>query len=172
MKQYITALLTLFLVLLFPNRIEGKQPYAIHEYNDCYAVDSVRHAEWILEIKNIADENIWILFENDDTISDKTLINNRFRSRRDGGMSLYHWMVDGNVNWGEPCLDLFSDFFKILPPNESFYVVSESDSAMFKELKNKLRVLSNSEIKLIFKPLSLIEHTAKPSYQPNVLIIK
>lgn len=166
-------ILLILLISWHTNIVEGKQPYSIREFNECFVIDSVKHVEHVLKIKNEANENLWILFEQNDTISDKTLIYQRFRNRKDGDMGLYQWMVDGNVNWGKPCLDLYTEFFKILPPNESFYIVSDTNhNRLYIELINAMHVLSNTEIRQIFKPLSNIKPTNPPAYQPNILLIR
>lgn len=84
-------------------------------------------------------------------------------------MTLFQWMADGNVNWGECYVEVYSTFFKILPPNHVFTIVISSP--IYSDIKDQIRIIPNEEIKKFFSPLSNIRPGDKPSYQSHVLIL-
>lgn len=129
--------------------------------------DSIR--QFICEIQNKSNNNIWILFESDSTLTNKEIIYHRFKKRVPSGMSMYQWMVDGNVNWNNFVPDLNSTFFKILPPNEIFNIISSHNFSG--NLIPCLRIITTEEIISYFHALANLSPTIYPSYQLNVLLI-
>ena len=81
----------------------------------------------IMTIKNVSCQNIWILIEKDTSLTNKELINRRFKYRNDGEMSLFQWMVD-EVDWSRFVTNIDSTFFKILAPGLTFTMISVDNS--------------------------------------------
>ena len=123
----------------------------------------------IMTIENVSCQNIWILIEKDTSLTNKELINRRFKYRNEGDMSLFQWMVDGNVNWSGFVLRLDSTFFKILAPGLTFTMISV-DNPMY-ELIEYIRIISGEEMKELFNALSTLPPDTTPSYQPDVIYI-
>lgn len=125
----------------------------------------------IYEIKNLSDDNLWILFEHDRTMTTKQLIRLRFKKSNYGGMSMFHWMIDGEVDWSRFVPDLYGTFFKILPPEQSFFIYIHCNNDDYSILGD-IRILPNLEVKESFNLLSKVSAKIKPSYQPNIMVIK
>ena len=122
----------------------------------------------IMTIKNVSCQNIWILIEKDTSLTNKELINRRFKYRNDGEMSLFQWMVD-EVDWSRFVTNIDSTFFKILAPGLTFTMISV-DNPMY-ELIEYIRIISGEEMKELFKALSTLPPDTTPSYQPDVIYI-
>lgn len=125
----------------------------------------------IYEIKNISDDNLWILFEHDLTMTTEQLIRLRFKKNVYGGMSMFQWMMDDDVDWSRFVPDLYDTFFKILPPGQSFYICIYDNNDKNKIIGD-IRILSNIEIKKTFNLLSKIPADKKTSYQPTCINIR
>ena len=148
--------------------------FAIKEYDGCYSIDTVTacHDYHFIEIKNETTENIMILFERDTTMTNNELIRSRFMTRIPGGMSYYEWLFDGNVNWGNHCRGLYSTFFKILPPDQTFTIIQRVDYGQDQDdFKKIARIITADEMRTLFSILVRLEPDVKPSYQPNILVI-
>ena len=122
----------------------------------------------IITVKNVSCQNIWILIEKDTSLTNKELINRRFKYRNDGEMSLFQWMVD-EVDWSRFVTNIDSTFFKILAPGLTFTMISV-DNSVYK-LIEYIRIISGEEMKELFKALSTLPPDITPSYQPNVIYI-
>lgn len=123
----------------------------------------------IITIKNVSCQNIWILIEKDTSLTNKELINRRFKYRNEGDMSLFQWMVDGEVDWSRFVTNIDSTFFKILAPGLTFTMISV-DNSVYK-LIEYIRIISGEEMKELFKALSTLPPDITPSYQPDVIYI-
>ena len=122
----------------------------------------------IMTIKNVSCQNIWILIEKDTSLTNKELINRRFKYRNDGEMSLFQWMVD-EVDWSRFVTNIDSTFFKILAPGLTFTMISV-DNSVYK-LIEYIRIISGEEMKELFNALSTLPPDTTPSYQPDVIYI-
>ena len=122
----------------------------------------------IMTIENVSCQNIWILIEKDTSLTNKELINRRFKYRNDGEMSLFQWMVD-EVDWSRFVTNIDSTFFKILAPGLTFTMISV-DNSVYK-LIEYIRIISGEEMKELFKALSTLPPDTTPSYQPDVIYI-
>lgn len=147
--------------------------FAIKEYDGCYSIDTVTasHDYHFIEIKNETKENIWILFERDTAMTNNELIRSRFKTRT-YGMSYSEWLFDGNVDWGNPCCGLYSTFFKILPPDQTFTIIQRVGYGQGQDdFKEFARIITTDEMRGLFRSLVQLEPDVKPSYQPNILVI-
>jgi hypothetical protein len=163
----------LILLALLNFSIDSSAQSSIRKMSDCYKINGMICQQNLLQIENVSDENIWIFFEPDTTLTDNELILSRFKYKGEGDMSLYQWITDGNVNWGNLCPELDSLFFKILTPNQKFNIVYIGDNIeCFDEISQKLRIITNSEIRQIYKPLSQISATDPPAFQPDVIVFR
>lgn len=122
----------------------------------------------IMIIKNVSCQNIWILIEKDTSLTNKELINRRFKYRNEGDMSLFQWMVD-EVDWSRFVTNIDSTFFKILAPGLTFTMISV-DNSVYK-LIEYIRIISGEEMKELFNALSTLPPDTTPSYQPDVIYI-
>lgn len=129
-----------------------------------------RIIQYMITIKNISNQNLWIFFEDDPDLIDRDIIVNRFKRNNGGDMSLFQWMADINVDWEFFIPELNSTFFKILSPGLKFTIISTKPQIQL-TLIEKLRILSNDDIAVIFHPLSTFPPETPPSYQPDVLLI-
>ena len=126
-------------------------------------------SQYINAIHNNSEQRVWVFFEEDTTISNNQLIYNRLKHRPEGGMSMFEWIVDGNVNWDGFVLDMES-FIKIIPPGETFSIVTLHEPVNEKILK-MIRVIPDDEMIEYFHALSTIKPTDTPLYQPNVIVL-
>lgn len=150
--------------------------FSVKEYESCYFVDTVANTYdyHFIDIKNETAENIWILIEKDTTVTNIEMINQRFKRRPPtGGMSYYEWIFDGNVIWATPTLELYSRFFKILPPGETFTIAKKQKSHTEEtDFIKYVRVITSAEMRTLFKVLVQLTPDTEPSYQPNVLVVE
>lgn len=129
-----------------------------------------RIIQYMIKIKNISNQNLWIFFEDDPDLIDRDIIVNRFKRNKGGDMSLFQCMADINVDWEYFIPELNSTFFKILSPGLTFTIVSIKPQIHI-TLIEKLRIISNDDIAVIFHPLSTFAPETSPSYQPDVILI-
>lgn len=79
-----------------------------------------------------------------------------FFSRSYDGGRLFSYLLDGNVYW---TIGVFSGFFKLLPPKESFNIMIEGDSMPDIDLLiSKARIIPQS---FIFDNFRFIKHHYK-----------
>lgn len=137
---------------------------------DKYSVDNVVYNQTFNEIKNTSNSNVWIIFEKDITKSDIEILKERFFNR-EKGMSYIEFIFDGNVNWEHFEIDVWSTFFKIIPPGGDFLIctISQHDTNI-DDIMKYLRVINVGELSR-YKVIKQITPDTTPSYQPNVITL-
>lgn len=172
MKRILSSIVFILVFFTsFSNEILCNESYRIKDYSVCYMVNDSIMTMSIIEVQNLTPDYIWIFLNDNPDIDSKEFIYDRFIRKYDGDMSLFQWMIDGNVIWNNSCIDIFDrSFFKILSPNQNFYFVGQSDSALIKRVKQEIKILTSNEIYNIYKPLSRFDNLSRPSYQPNVVV--
>lgn len=101
----------------------------------------------MVKINNPLMEKVFIVFELDTIKSNRAIITERFKTRNNGNMSFYEWIIDGNVNAENFSPELYSTFFKILASKENFWIVTPCDTCL--KLKNAIshiRIIPYSEL--------------------------
>lgn len=142
--------------------------------NTQYRLSGKEIVQRVIEIENKSDENLWLFFEKDSVGSNRNIIRKRFFRSPSGEMSLFQWMVDGNVNWGELCPDIYDRwFFKIIPPHDSFHIVLiGNDISKFEHVEKQIRILTQLEMQDIHGGFKCITAPkTHPSYQENIITI-
>ena len=162
---------TLFYIILFSSLLtRAEQPFCTSTV--CVPLETPTDTvfQYINTIQNNSKNNAWVFFEKDTSMSNDKLIFFRLKHRPEGSMSMFEWIVDGNVNWGNVTYELWSTFIKIIPPNEKFTVVTLSGNTNY-ELLRALRVIPEEELIQIFSPLSVIKPTDIPLYQQDIIVV-
>lgn len=127
-------------------------------------------SQYINTIHNHSDQRLWVFFEEDTTVSNSQLIYNRLKHRPAYGMSMFEWITDGNVNWHDFVLDMWSTFIKIIPPDETFSIIT-LDEQVNEKILTTIRVIPEQEMIEQFRPIAIIQSTDTPLYQPNVIVV-
>lgn len=149
--------------------VYGQDSYLITESTVPYVIYNEETVnQYIYTIRNITDNNIWILLEKDPSIDNRKLIVTRFK-QKSTGMSLFDFMIC-ETDWTDFKLKPYNNFFKILSPNDEFSFIF-TNSAIYDSFKESIRIMTAEEMAEIFKPLLIIDPDTKPSYQPNVIYL-
>ena len=169
-KQYYNRMreIVVLIALLLNISSAAQKSYEIEITRSPLISNEVIINQSIMTIKNVSCQNIWILIEKDTSLTNKELINRRFKYRNDGEMSLFQWMVD-EVDWSRFVTNIDSTFFKILAPGLTFTMISV-DNSVYK-LIEYIRIISGEEMKELFNALSTLPPDTTPSYQPDVIYI-
>ena len=169
-KQYYNRIreIVVLIALLLNISSAAQKSYEIEITRSPLISNEILINQSIITIKNVSCQNIWILIEKDTSLTNKKLINRRFKYRNDGEMSLFQWMVD-EVDWSRFVTNIDSTFFKILAPGLTFTMISVNNPMY--ELIEYIRIISGEEMKELFKSLSALPPDITPSYQPDVIYI-
>ena len=124
----------LILLALLNFSIDSSAQSSIRKMSDCYKINGMICQQNLLQIENVSDENIWIFFEPDTTLTDNELILSRFKYKGEGDMSLYQWITDGEISVRNLTL-CFSKYLRQIK-NSILFILAIISSVLMKFPKN------------------------------------
>lgn len=125
----------------------------------------------VFKIRNTSENDVWVYFDADRGQSDLISIRNRFLKIPEGGMmSLFNFMFD-ETNWGDKVW-LGSDFFKVLQPEEIFYVILDTvNQSLIDAFRKVMRIVNLKEAGARYKLLTYINRDTRPAYQLDSVFV-
>lgn len=124
----------------------------------------------VFKIRNTSENDVWIYFDADRGQSDLISIRNRFLKRPEGGMSLFNFMFC-ETNWGDKVW-LGSNFFKVLQPDEIFYVILDTvNQSLTDAFRRVMRIVNLKEAGARYKLLTYINRDTRPAYQLDTVFV-
>lgn len=137
-----------------------------------YMIDGKTVRQVIFSVSNTSDENIWLLFENDDTKTTHYLIRERYLRKQDGETSLFDMITDPNAIFGDWIYDISTCFLKVIKPHSVFYViVTYQDEVAAYNMIDRIRLISMQDLIKAGSFLTIIDSENFTTYHPDCLSI-
>lgn len=125
-----------------------------------------------IAIQNNSTQNVIIVFEKDNMLSSKQIFRKNFKRRNAYGFSLIEILSDNNKSIGYSDMDLFSNFFKILEPNQKFEIIIPNTTKKLTEsIFSQVIVLNYNDFSNWKSFINTLSTSTPPSYQSNSIVL-
>lgn len=123
-------------------------------------------------IVNISDQNLILVLEDNESISNSELLYKRFKANRGGGLSFMNMITDPNSYFTKYSPSLEDTFFKIIPPNKEFQIFIISENLNSHDIvRDKIRIFIPHDFGNWENCVRDWDASLPASFQPNYLIL-